>query len=406
VLNEIRLETNHGSFTLASAAGETLESVLRRHGVPTTAVFSYVTEAAEDHPGARHVRFVPLATRVDDELIDGRTIVLRVTRNIDLPGLLHFGVRRQRKTTGPSTEWLFPDIEHGAFQPVNAQLNPIECGDMVRSAVDEVLDAWPEELDRKLVVGTSGGGDSNVLLDALVSSEKISTEQIVPVMMLGIPDWDTQLENARQLCASLGLTLHVVDADAAASYAGVRSIEQLQNGFGTTFPDADLEFLGTWLLRRVLGGYAKRVGGNAVAIGANREDVLAEALARVAVGELPLPVPFRTIDDVTFVYPMYQIPKKIGDGAFPAFAVENYEARAPSHSGGRTVFYYAAYLLADALPGMDVTLLEGLMRISREHRMGKPFEYDPDLDDVVLRGAAGSDVSAKWRDFLDQHKVA
>jgi hypothetical protein len=403
VLAEIRLETNHGTYTLDSAPGETVESVLRRHGVPVTAVFTYVTEPGYDGPASRQVRFIPVATRVDDESLEHQTVFLRVTRNIDLPGLLRFGAQQQRTTANPSTEWVFPDQERGAFKPTRAQLGPEECIDLVRSSVTDVLNAWPADLNRRLVVGTSGGGDSNVLLGALVDSAKIDIADIVPVMMLGIPDWDTQLDNARQLCASLGLRLNVVDAEAAARYAGVRSLTDLRAGFAQTFPDADLEFLGTWLLRKVLGGYAAQVGASAVAIGANREDVVAEALARVAIGELPLPVPFRPIGGTTFVYPMYRIPKKIGDGAFPTFSVENYEARAPSHSGGRTVFYYAAYLLADALPGMDVTLLDGLLRMAGRYRVEDPFERDADLDDLVLRGAAHTDIAARWRAFLAGH---
>ncbi|MEV4114738.1 hypothetical protein [Nonomuraea sp. NPDC049695] len=402
---DIRLETNHGTFALESSPGETVESVLRRHGVPLSAVFSYVTEPVQHGPSTRQVRFVPTATRVDDEAFDGRTVILRVTRNIDLPGLMRFGPRREHRTASASTEWLFPSPERGAFEPVQTYLGPEECMDLVRTAVCEVLDAWPAGLNRRVVVGTSGGGDSNVLLASLIDSGRLEVADIHPVMMLGIPDWDTQLENARQLCASLGLTLEVVDADHAAMLAGVRSLDALRADFAATFPDADLEFLGTWLLRKVLSAYAAKAGADTVAIGANREDVVAEALARVSIGELPLPVPFRPIGETTFVYPMHRIPKKIGDGAFPTFSVENYEARAPSHSGGRTIFYYAAYLLADSLPGMDVTLFDGLRRIGNRHRVESPFEHDADLDDLVLRGAAGSQIAHRWRDFLARHLV-
>ena len=405
MLAAIHLETNHGTYVLDSVPGETVESVLRRHGVPVTAVFSYVVERHHHGPSARQVRFVPIGTRVDDSSVEDQTVCLRVTRNIDLPGLMRFGATQQRAVPHPSTEWTFPDPERGAFAPTRAQLAPDECLDLVRASVVEVLNAWPPNLPRRLVVGTSGGGDSNALLSAVVDCGKFDPEELFPVMMLGIPDWDTQVENARHLCASLGLSLRVVDAGAAARYAGVRSLTDLRAGFVEAFPDADLEFLGTWLLRKVLGRCAAEVDARAVAIGANREDVLAEAFARIAIGVLPLPVPFRPIGETTFVYPMYRIPKKIGDGAFPTFSVENYEARAPSHSGGRTVFYYAAYLLSDALPGMDVTLLDGLLQVAQRHRVADPFERDANLDDLVLRGAAGSDVAARWHDFLAAHRV-
>lgn len=403
-MDGVVLETNHGIYRLEARPGDDIRSVLARFQVPGAAVWTYVLEdhrEVAERTGARRVRFVPTSTRVDSPDLDGRQVHARVTRNINLPGLLGFDAQAVRPIDHPVTEWVFPSPHAGAFHRVQAQLDAEECHDFVKRSVAETVREWPADLPRRLVVGTSGGGDSNVLLSALMGSGAFRPEDVLPVMMLGIPDWDTQLDNARQLCSAVGLELRIIEEPQAAELAGVTSLPALRDGFRDAYPDADLEFLGTWLLRKVLGGYAEAQGITAVATGANREDVIAEGLARISRGALPLPAPFRRIGPVTFVFPMFKVPKKIGDGAFPTFSLENYEARNPSFSPGRSVFYYLSYYLADLCPGFDVTLLDGFRALAAAGP--DPFAYEPQLDDHAIAGAYDSEQLARWRAFLADH---
>lgn len=211
----VLLESNHGSFTLASTGDDTIATVLRRAGVPLSAVWTYFVE---DHAvdvrggrGGRRVRFVPVGTRLSDNALHGRVICARVTRNINLPALLGWETSSVREATNPTTEWTFAGPEEGAFGRIEMQLTADDCQSIVQSSVDQVLARWPLAGTPRLVVGTSGGGDSNILISALLNSPHISPSDVIPVMMLGIPDWDLQVSNARELCASLGTRLHVIE---------------------------------------------------------------------------------------------------------------------------------------------------------------------------------------------------
>jgi hypothetical protein len=395
-VTEVILQTNHGVFELEPEPGETLGDLLARHRVPMTAVWTYVLEDHSDEAGAqsaRRVQFVPASDPIPD---DDTTIFVRAMRNINIPGLIGLGTTALREVPHPATEWLFPDPQIGAYGRVLAQLTAADCADFVMRSVEETVAQWPTDLPRRLVLGVSGGGDSNILLSALVAV--LGAEAIVPAMMLGIPDWDTQLPNAQELCRSYDLELQVIDEPLAARYAGVKSIPGMRDTFRHHYPDADMEFLGTWLLRKVLGAHAAAEGIEVVGIGSNREDVLAEGLACLARGRPPLPIPFRTIGETTFVYPMWKVPKKIGDGAYPMYSLENYEARDPSHSSGRSVYYYAAYMLAESVPGLDLTLTDGLAEIGRAQR-DSAFEFFDDLGEHALAGTT-VEQREKWQAFL------
>ncbi|WP_031513272.1 hypothetical protein [Streptomyces sp. NRRL F-5123] len=397
----VRLQTNHGEFVLEHDSAPTVGALLRLHGIPLSSVWTYQVQHTDPagEPGHRRAVFVPATGSAPDPGPPGE-ILARVSRNIDLPGLVGAASTAARPVPEAVTEWAFPSAEVGAFRRVHAQMTAGECLDFVRRSVLDVLGRWPADKGRRVVVGTSGGGDSNVLVSALMESGFFEPEQVVPVMMLGIPDWDTQLGNAQELCRAHGIELNVVTESETARLSGTKDLQATKEIFTECFPDADLEFLGTWLLRRVLSRYAAERGIGYVAIGANREDLVGEHLARVSRGLLPLPAPFRRIGDVTFCYPIWKVPKKIGDGAYPAFSLENYENRNPSFSPGRSVFYYLAYWIPELLPGMDNTLLDGLSKLADKD--AEPIVWDEDLSEFICREGSTAEQRSRWQDFLNR----
>ncbi|MEE1752745.1 hypothetical protein [Streptomyces sp. SP18CS02] len=388
----VRLQTNHGEYLLADDTAKTLGALLRQFGIPLSAVWTYRTTPLGD--GRRQADFLPSTTTGDGE----EEVIARISRNINIPGLLGHETTSVRPVENASSEWTFPSPDGGAFQRVVAQMTAEECLAFVKQSVARTLEAWPQDVPHGVVVGTSGGGDSNALLSAMIESGRFEPSQVRPVMMLGIPDWDTQVDNARQLCGSLGTELRVVDEAEAADLCGIRGIADARDHFLELFPDADLEFLGTWLLRRVLSACARQAGVQAVALGANREDIVAEHLSRLVRGLMPLPAPYRRIGDVLFTYPMWQVPKKIGDGVYPSFSLENYEARNASFSPGRSVFYYFSYWMSELLPGLDVSFLDGASRLAEREQS---IVWDDSLDDYVSSGGIAEDTRKRWGRFLD-----
>ncbi len=193
----------------------------------------------------------------------------------------------------------------------------------------------------------------------------------------------------------------MIEPDEVARLAGIRSIEALARAFTDAYPDAGDDFWWTWLLRRGLAAAARQRGIGAVAVGANREDLLSEGLLRLARGMTPLPAPYRPIGDVTFVYPMWTVPKKIGDGAFVSMSLDNYQRRTPSPARGRSAFYHLAYVLADHLPGMDMTLLRGFAGLAATAaRQQPPIGLDPEIDDHAVLGAYSPAERDRWAAVL------
>jgi hypothetical protein len=119
-----------------------------------------------------------------------------------------------------------------------------------------------------------------------------------------------------------------------------------------------------------------------------------------------MPAPYRRIGETLFVYPMCQVPKKIGDGAYPERSLENYEQRTPSISAGRSVFYQLAYLIGDQLPGMDMTLLTGFSDLgARAAAEQDPIRYDERIGDYVAHDMATEEQSERWSRFLDEVRI-
>ncbi len=191
----IVLESSHGEHILSGTSAQTIAEVLRLAGVPLSSVWTYMVEerpgAVAGEPTRRRARFVPASTRLGE--LDG-TVHARVNRNIDLAGLSRPAGEATRTVVEASTEWTFPGADQGAYTPISSQLTPQECVAVVQAAVDETLDQWPPDMPRRLLVGTSGGGDSNVLLAALAQSGKLAAGDVAPVLLLG-PDMDRHHDN-------------------------------------------------------------------------------------------------------------------------------------------------------------------------------------------------------------------
>lgn len=399
----IFLETNHGVYKLMGSPEETVASVLKKAHIPLSSVWTYYLTDTHQNITSNPKRFktphfLPSSIKLSEAFLKYGDIFARVSRNIDILALTKCPQLFSRPSSNSTTEWIFPDSEQGSFQHVLSQLTATDCFRFILKGVEEVIDRWPTNEKPRFVVGTSGGGDSNALLSALVKSDKINNNDIFPVMMLGIPDWDSQLDQAEELCQALSLKLNVITAEEAAALVGVTSISELEHRFLQTYSDADLEFLGTWILRHVLGKYAETHGIAHVVIGANREDLVGEGLARIAQGKLPLPAPFRRIGSVNFVYPMWKVPKKIADGAFPSYSLINYGNRNPSYSRGRTIFYHLAYALSDIAPGIDLTLLEGFSQLAEIEP--DPFHFESKLNDYVCKDSYTPQQIEKWQQLI------
>jgi hypothetical protein len=329
--------------------------------------------------------------------VEGQILVY-INRNIQIGNFINQDVCLYEQP-GFTTEHISANDEVGdnSFATAVVQLSNEDVIELAAESVRDTLHQLPGVMGggKKIVVGYSGGGDSNLLLTALLRAGMKET-QIVPTMVMGISDWDRQVDVAKNHCNELGLRLNLIKEEQAARLAKLDSVGNALTRFRREFPDTGKEFFGTWLLRKVLTEVARLYHNSPVFIGTNREDVLAEALYLLAAGMPPLPFPVREIDGIQFVSPLFKLPKKVIDGAYPSYSIKNYLNRDESDDRGRSIFYYLVYMMQDCLPGVDLTLLQGLRQLCSQENL----VWDDELADHVLRTDTG-DAKESWKRVLN-----
>ena len=383
-LPDIAIVTAHGRRRLTGAPNERLIDVLSRGGVPWSATAIYGTRRGGD------TELLPALGRRLDELRDFDEVLVYFNRNVNpfLFALGDFAATVAGSDGGAgsraASEYVYQMIDNDQATVSNhlVALTPQACRDIVADRIGDVVrDRLPGGGD--LVVGVSGGGDSNAMLDGL-SKAAGDGLTIHPVIVKGIPDWDAGVPRAEALCAEYGLSLTVLEEREVRAMMGIPvDGVSLVERFEREFAGDDFEFLGTLIIRIALAAHAKRIGTSFIATGLNLEDVACEQLYRLTSGLKPTSMPERTIGETTLLMPLWMCPKRIIDGCFPKYALDNYEARYPCFSMGRNLYYSMAYTLQSTHPGSLEALVRGLSTIAERD----PVVYadDPGLGVPIER---------------------
>jgi len=283
-----------------------------------------------------------------------------------------------------ASEYFYQKLDNAesACETFLKKLSPNECQSVIAARVAETI---KETLPRgsKLVVGVSGGGDSNALLYGLTQLADHDLE-VHPIIIKGIPDWDAGVPRAQALCDKYGLNLTVMEEPDVRALLGVpRDGVPLIDRFEKEFTGDDFEFLGTLLIRLALTKRAKEVGTTFICTGVNLEDALCENLFRSSSGMKPASFPARAIGDMTLVYPLWLCPKRVIDGCFPKYSLQNYDARYPCFSLGRNLYYSVIYTLQSQFPGFPEQLARGQAEQSKRDPV--VYQYDEQLGFHVER---------------------
>jgi tRNA(Ile)-lysidine synthase TilS/MesJ len=360
----VSLVTTHGRQQLVSEGGERLFDLLSRHGVPWSAVSIYMIPSDGGAPV-----LCPCIDRRLDDFPEAQELLLYFNRNVN-PFNFSLGRFSTVAAEGAqeATEYFYQrmDNANSRSEAFLKKLSPEECKTIIADRVREcILDTVPPGTD--LVVGVSGGGDSNAMLDAL-SRLGDHGLRIHPVIIMGIPDWDKGVPRAQALCERYGLDLKVMDEKEVRGLLGIAPDSMpLIDRFEREFKGDDFEFLGTLLVRLALIKRAKELGTQYICTGLNLEDVLCEAMFRVSSGMVPAAFPKRVIGEMNLIFPLWMCPKRIIDGCFPKYSLDNYDARYPCFSLGRNLYYSVVYAMQSQFPGYPEQLARGFSEIgSRE----------------------------------------
>lgn len=391
----VRLRTAFGDEERLFDSQLRIVDVCRMLRVPPGAVALLV--ASDDGVSRAAGLFSPLGRVVGA----GNELILQLDRNVNYSGLLSDAVHdvagSEEHSADVVGEYIFPSGHYGYVSAV--QLTAENCQEFVDEAVRDFVEDHRDLLTSagEILVGTSGGGDSNALLSALTRATADLPVRIEPLMLLGLPEWDSALERAQALCADLNLPLTVLDS-AYVNRAIGRPDQRPDwvGDFRKLFPEDDYDVVGTLAIRRALTREAKRRGTTCIVTGLNLEDILAECFLRLAQGRPPLRFPVRLIDGVNLLYPIHRVPKKILDGCYPRFSLTNYAERSVGTMMGRAVPYYLAQSMNATVPGIEFDLLEGFRNLPH---------VDPVIDDQLGFAILDADevsvyVRERWEQYV------
>jgi hypothetical protein len=387
---EMYFVTPHGTYQIEyNSAEQTLEEICLSNRIPIQSTTFYGT-TTQGH----HSIIVGQYKKVGALKNLYQCIYIRPDRNIDYQAICQKKIQSKQSPLGVA-EYSFPSPD--AKELYHIEFSEQECKNYVSIAVDAFFKTEVNiSSSSKIVIGVSGGGDSNTLIEAFLASGKIQANQIIAVMMLGIPDWDCGRKRAESICRAHGVELRFVEPEMVNRLLGRKTSNDWVEDFETIFPDADLEVLGTLAIRLSLIFVAKSEEAQAIVTGLNLEDLLAECFFTTMQGQLPSPFPVRLIDGIPLWYPLYKIPKKILDGCHPKFSLANYADRYPSKMLNRANFYYLSQMLHAHLPGSEFDLLNGFKALSQ---LNTDYScYDETLG-FSVSATLPQDLKNKWLIF-------
>lgn len=370
----------------------TLKEICILNGIPFQSVSFYFLK------NKNYIVFTGLHKPLYELKDIAEKIIIRPDRNINFKDLICKGTSIT-KIENSVAEYTFSDPSDLSVLKL-IEMNDQDCHKYVQREVTNFLNNDIKEItDQKIIIGVSGGGDSNTLIRSFIESGKVEPEQIVGVMMLGIPDWDLGKPRAEEICQKYGVELRFVTPEEVNTLLGRKNDNSdWVTDFENNFPDVDLEVLGTLAIRLSLSHIAKMINAQSVVIGLNLEDLLSECFLQVMKGMMPLPFPERQIDGVNIWYPLYMCPKKILDGCYPKYSLQNYLDRYESKLLGRAIPYYIAQMMHVIYPGVEFDIIRGFKELSLSN---KNFtNYDVGLGFSTLT-PVNLNERIRWEKFLN-----
>lgn len=325
------------------------------------------------------------------------TLVFQTDRNIDIASLANRKLNIDAEDTDAVSEYIFDNLNENGNQ-VHKKLTTKQAKEYINHAVHQFLEESNIKFNQKLVFGISGGGDSNTLLEAFIANG-FPKKNIIPVMILGIPDLDLGVTRARELSDKLGLTLIEISAQQMDEILGrTKNTGTWAEDFENIFSE-DLEAIGTFAVRMGLSHVMKQKRAQGIVTGLNLEDILGESILAVMMGELPPKFPMRDIYGTSLYYPLYRIPKKVLDASHPKYSLENYNQRFPNYMHWRSTAYFITQTLASSIPGSEFRLIDGFKKITNAYPNAQQLKYDEDLKIPILHDIDDK-TRALWKKFI------
>lgn len=389
---KIILEDVTGSREIEQA-GPTLASTLASMRLPLTMFQSYFVESNDVTP-------IPHWTRLDT-LTDSRGhVIVRALRNTLFETILPpIADQRERWETGVGFENIVPGDSTKPAKSAHVVLTPQQSRDLVVREVRSFVNTHRLS-DRGCVVGISGGGDSTALAYGL--REAVPRDRLLAFTLV-FSDVMTQsaADRAVVLCQELGINHVVLQPDDLENLLEITtSLHSLHNDFSEVFGSESVHFFGTFLILKTARTLASQKHYHNIALGYNREDLLAEMLFLMVNGSKPLSYPIRNLGQERIVMPVWRIPKLLLDACHPRFSLENYRERDANTTRQRSLAFYLGHALDSIYPSFGLSLLQGVGTALSDSF--SPLTYDSDLD-IYVTALATDKHRQVVRDLLNRH---
>lgn len=385
MLRTVKIKTASQELVLRVLPEFTLAEVLRVNRLPESLFQGYLHVSSSSRP-------IPLTHRIGD-FEEGAEIVLQCIRNTDLRQVLPQRTSYQKRE-GAITSIRDVQFAAGECREVIEEVDAETAQRIVAGRVGEFLRVHSR--DSKILVGISGGGDSNTLVRSLkeYAKQNASLHGVVCFTLVFDPIWPRRgLRRASQLCKENGAVHLVYDAASIEELLGMRiGLRAFYDDFSKEFGVHTAHFFATYLISLVARKLCRMHDTTEYCLGFNREDVLAELLFSLMNGHRPLSFPVREFGSIRLLMPLWEIPKKVLDACYPKYSIENYEERLDTTTIQRSLIYYLAHSIEDIYSNLGLSLIKGIQVLFE--RDWSPLRHEHDWDLYVSDYASAEQVDA------------
>jgi hypothetical protein len=391
VTRRVSIETTTGTMSAKPAEEMTLADVLAVRGLPANLFQAYVEnggEAPMPVPSDTPLSALPAESKV----------AMHCIMNPNFSEFVEIVETRHSKAHAVTT---IEDVEFGTegCEKIVYELDDESAREVVRDRVAAFT--AEHSADDPVVVGVSGGGDSNALIGALQAALASDGRRLVAYTLVCEPVWpEASAGRASVLCERHGVEHDVLDGAAMESLLGMRTtVPELYDAFLGRFGDNTAHFFATHMISLAGRTLCRKFGSREYCLGFNREDVLAEVLFSVLNGRRPLAFPVRHFGDVKLLMPVWEIPKLVLDACYPDFSKRNYEQRITT-TPQRGLIYFLAHSIDGVYNNLGLSLMTGLRQIFEDD--WPAFREDPEFDLYAEEIVPERDLAVA-REFLAEH---
>lgn len=391
----INIKTVSQGITVTVPDYFTLEEVLLVNHLPVTLFQAFIRrKSGEYYPR-------PLTTQILD-IAEEDSIYIQCIRNTDLRQV----VPQQKEIVSSSDAIIsLHDIRVGPVESCTetiVEMNDEEAQALVQKKVFSFLEK--NKITGKIVMGISGGGDSNTLVHSITSYQKEHSESVSVACFTLIfdPIWpESAAARAIELCKKHAVPHQVLRSKEIEELLQMKSsLSDFYAEFSRIHGSHTSHFFATFIIAKVARVICRQQNASYFALGYNREDVLAEMLFSLMNGKKPLSYPIRKFGNLNLIMPLWEIQKIVLDACYPKYSIENYEERMDSTTYQRGLIYYLAHSVDSIFPNLGLSLLQGVRTNFENH--WPQLNNDSDLD-LFISPYADAQAVREVKELLKKH---